>query len=549
MKITFFGAARGVTGSCHMIETNGKKFLIDCGLYQGTLTEQILNYEPFPFDISQIDFVILSHAHIDHSGRIPKLYKDGYRNPIYVTKPTMDLCAIMLPDSGHIQEKEIEWVNRKRMRAGKKPEEPMYTIQDAIKSCSLFKTLDYGKQINLTDDVVVRFLDAGHMLGSAIIEIWITEDNKTEKIVYSGDLGNTENSIIRSPDVVDEADYLILESTYGDRLHESLTNQSLEFIKILVDTVERGGNVVIPSFAVGRTQEILFEINKHVEKEANNKDYVEKLAGIPVVVDSPLATNATEVFKNNYEYFNENALSYVLTGDNPIGFKNLKFTASAEESKALNEDKTPKIIISASGMCEAGRIKHHLKHNLWRPESTVLFVGYQAQGSLGRRILSGEKNVKIFGEEIGINCEIKSINSFSGHADQKGLVEWVEKINRKPKRIFLVHGEYEKQQVLSEVLKSKTSIEVIIPERDEMYYLGDKDEFTKANYNLKQTNLRLNIHEMITYLKQDVEQLSKLLKLEMKQGATEEELFEIKVDIENLRSQISIVKNKEKYND
>ena len=547
MKITFFGAARGVTGSCHMIEAAGKKFLVDCGLYQGTLTEQILNYEPFPFDVNDIDFVILSHAHIDHSGRIPKLFVNGYNNPVYATYATHDLCTVMLPDSGHIQEKEIEWVNRKRMRAGKKPEPAMYTAKDGLDSCSLIEPVDYGKVKVIDENISFRFIDAGHMLGSAIIEIWIKEGEKTEKIVFSGDLGNEENPIIRSPEQVEDADYLILESTYGDRLHGSIEDQSKEFIDIILNTIRRGGNVVIPSFAVGRTQEILFEINQYVSKNLDNGKYIEELAKVPVVVDSPLAKNATEIFEDNFDCYNEEALSYLLTGDNPIGFKNLRFTASADESKAINEDPTPKIIISASGMCEAGRIKHHLKHNLWRPESTVLFVGYQAEGTLGRRILSGEKTVKIFGEEIGVHAEIRKLDAFSGHADQNGLLNFLEGITKKPKRIFLVHGEYEGQQVLREVIKSRFGIDTVIPERSEKYYLGDS-KFEKASYNLRETNLRLDIYEMLTYLKQDMEGLSKVVKFDVKQNITEEELFEIKVKLEALRSEMNKIKNREKVN-
>lgn len=545
MKITFFGAARGVTGSCHMVEAAGKKFLVDCGLYQGTLTEQILNYEPFPFDINDIDFVILTHAHIDHSGRIPKLFVNGYKRPVYATPATRDLCTVMLPDSGHIQEKEIEWVNRKRMRAGKKPEPPIYTAKDGLDSCEIIEAVDYGKIQIIDENISFRFIDAGHMLGSSIVEIWVKEKDMTEKIVFSGDLGNEENPIIRSPEQVEEADYLILESTYGDRLHGSIENQSKEFIDIILNTIRRGGNVVIPSFAVGRTQEILFELNQHVSKSLDNGKYIEELANVPVVVDSPLAKNATEIFEDNFDCYNEDALSYLLTGDNPIGFKNLTFTASAEESKAINDDPTPKIIISASGMCEAGRVKHHLKHNLWRPESTILFVGYQAEGTLGRRILAGEKNVKIFGEEIGVHAEIKKLDAFSGHADQKGLLDFVDKITKKPKRIFLVHGEYEGQQVLAEVIKSRFGIDTVIPERDEKYYLGD-DKFEKASYNLRATNLRLDIYEMLTYLKQDMDAVSKVVKFDVKQNITEEELFEIKVRLEGLRAEMNKIKNREK---
>lgn len=544
MKISFFGAARGVTGSCHMVEACGKKFLVDCGLFQGTLTEQILNTEKFPFNVEDIDFVILTHAHIDHSGRIPKLFVEGYTNPVYSTPATYDLSTVMLPDSGHIQEKEIEWVNRKRMRAGKKPEPAIYTAKDGLECTKIFEKIDYGKIKVIDENISFRFLDAGHMLGSAIVEIWVKENDKTEKIVFSGDLGNDENPIIRDPEQVEDADFLVLESTYGDRLHSSIKDQSEQFINIILDTIKRGGNVIIPSFAVGRTQEILFELNQHVSKELNNGKYIEELANVPVVVDSPLARNATEIFEDNFDCYNEDALSYLLTGDNPIGFKNLKFTASADESKALNEDKTPKIIISASGMCEAGRIKHHLKWNLWRPECTILFVGYQAEGTLGRRLVSGEKTVKIFEEEIGVNAEIRQLDAFSGHADQKGLLDFIEKIEKKPKRIFLVHGEYEAQKVLKEVITSRFKIDTVIPERDEKYYLT-KDTLEKSSINLRETNLRLDIYELLTYLKQDLDLANKVVKFDVKQNLTEEELFEIKIKLENLRCEISKIKNRE----
>ncbi len=548
MKITFFGAARGVTGSCHMIEVGDTKFLVDCGLFQGTLTEQILNYEDFQFRMDEIDFVILTHAHIDHSGRIPKLFVSGYKNPVYCTPATADLCSVMLPDSGHIQEKEIEWVNRKRMRAGKAPEPPIYTAKDGLDSCKLLKKIDYGREHKINENITFKFLDAGHMLGSAIVELYITENGKTEKITFTGDLGNEENPIIREPENVIDTDYLVIESTYGGRFHSPIKEQSEEFIKIILNTIDRGGNVVIPSFAVGRTQEILFELNKYLSKDVDAEKYIERLDNIPIVVDSPLAKNATEIFEDNFNCYNEDALSYLLMGDNPISFKNLRFTASADESKALNEDETPKIIISASGMCEAGRVKHHLKHNLWRPESTILFVGYQAEGTLGRKIVSGEPRVKIFGEEIGVNAEIRMLDAFSGHADQQGILDFIEKIEKKPKRIFLVHGEYEGQKILKEAIESKFGIDVVIPERDERYYLGDS-KFEKTSYNVRETNLRLDIYEMLTYLKLDMEDVSKIVKSDVKHGATEEEMFEIKMKLVGLKEEMEKIKNRVKIED
>lgn len=534
MKITFFGAAKSVTGSCYMIETNNKKFLIDCGLFQGTLTEQILNYEPFPFNVKEIDFVILTHAHIDHSGRIPKLYKDGYRNIVYATKATCDLLTIMLPDSGHIQEKEIEWVNRKRMRAGKAPEPPIYTVEDAIKSCKLLKPIKYDQEYIIDENIKFILKDAGHMLGSSIVELYLKEEDKIEKIVFSGDIGNDENPIIKKPSTIDSADYLIMESTYGDRLHASLEEESNKFITTIVNTIKANGNVVIPSFAVGRTQEILFELNKYIESKDVDNEIVKILKNVPVIVDSPLATNATEIFKENTDCYNQDALNYLLKGDNPISFENLRFTSSAKESKALNEDLTPKIIISASGMCEAGRIKHHLKHNLWRKESAILFVGYQAEGTLGRKIISGNKTVKIFGEEIGINANVIHLNSFSAHADQKGLIDFITAFDTKPKKIFLVHGEEIPQNTLATIIKANFDIDVILPSRDSVHFIGN-EKYELAVYNLRQTNLKLDIQELLAYLKQDVEELSKSVKSDIKQNIEEDDLYAIKSQLQKVR--------------
>ena len=542
MRITFLGAARGVTGSCHMIEACGKTFLVDCGLFQGTMEEQLKNYDDFDFNVSDIDFVILTHAHIDHSGKIPKLYKDGFRKTVYATKATADLCTVMLSDSGHIQEKEIEWVNRKRMRAGKKALPPMYTVQDAIDCCKLFKGIDYGEYITINSGIMFRLIDAGHMLGSSIVEIWITEDGKTEKIVFSGDLGNVDNPIICDPSPVEDADYLVMESTYGDRLHPSVEDQSEQFINTIIDTIEAGGNVVIPSFAVGRTQELLFRLNQYVEGN-KGEEYKKKLESIPIVVDSPLAQNATEIFKDNFEYYNENALSYLLNGDDPISFKNLKFTSSADESRALNEDMTPKIIISASGMCEAGRIKHHLKHNLWRPECTILFVGYQAEGTLGRRLIEHEKVVKIFSEEISVNAKIVHLNAFSGHADQAHLIDWIDKFGKKPKKIFLVHGEYKVQQVLAGVIESKFNIETVIPEREESYVIGKFDTVKKA-FKVNGTALKLDLYEQLSYLKQDFESMLTNVKYDIKSNVSLDELLEIQGEIEALRENIGKIRNK-----
>ena len=469
MKITFLGAAETVTGSCYLVETAQTSFIVDCGLHQGTNEETVLNRTNFPFNIDQIDFMLLTHAHIDHSGRIPKLYVDGFRKNIYTTKATAELCGIMLPDSGHIQEMEQEWRSRKNLRAGKPAGLPLYTMQDGIDSCKLFKHVQYNVEFNPAPDVRVILRDAGHILGSAILEIWVREDGKESKIVFSGDLGNKNIPIMRDPAIIDGCDYLVVESTYGDRQHAETEDKVERFVRIINQTVARGGNVVIPSFAVGRTQEIIYELNKNVSKYQNQRQHFMQT---PVYVDSPLAVSATKVFRDNTDCFDDEAKEYIANGDNPLDFPNLHFTASAEESKQLNIDKQSKIIISASGMCDAGRIKHHLKHNLWRPESTIVFVGFQAIGTLGRRLVDGAKTVRIFDEEIAVNAKIEKIEGFSGHADLNGLLDWINSMQKKPQKILLVHGEPEVIVSFAKTIIAKFQIETHIARLDETVNLG-----------------------------------------------------------------------------
>ena len=534
MNITFYGAAKIVTGSCHMVEVAGHKFLIDCGLFQGSLTEQMLNYEDFPFNIQDVEFVILTHAHIDHSGRIPKLYKDGYRNPIYCTNATRELCKIMLADSGHIQEKEIEWVNRKRMRAGKAPNEPIYTQQDGIDSIELFKGLEYNTRIKINDNISFELKDAGHMLGSAIVELYLNEEGQEKKVVFTGDLGNLNLPIINDPVNIDSADVLVTESTYGDRLHSSIKDQISKIIQILLDTIRRGGNVIIPSFAVGRTQEILYEINKSL----TDKEIGEELSNIPIYVDSPLAVNATHIFEEQYKYYDEEALSFLLKGDNPISFDNLHFVETSEESQALNSDMTPKVIISASGMCEVGRIKHHLKHNLYRPECTILFVGYQAEGTLGRKILNGDKLVKIFGEEIAVNAEIKSLDAFSGHADRDGILNWIGAMSKKPEQIFIVHGEKDAQTVLEEYIEQGFKINCCIPNYQEQYDMNG-NLLSDGRNSYKAT--RYNILELMTSLKEEVDTMTNNVKRNLKSDVDAEYLQTIVNKLREVQNSIDRV--------
>lgn len=469
MKVTFLGAAQTVTGTCYLVETEKTSFLIDCGLHQGQPHEERLNEQPFPFPINKIDFLLLSHAHIDHSGRIPKLYAEGYSRPVYATKATCDLCAIMLPDSGHIQESEFNWRERKGNRAGRAISAPLYTMQNALDSLKLFKPIRYDMEFNPADDVRVRYRDAGHILGSSILEIWVAENGGESKLVFSGDLGNKNMPIMRDPTVIDGADYLILESTYGDRLHEKKASKVDRFARILDETLQRGGNVIIPSFAVGRTQELIYELNKEIEQYSSAYRRIQET---PVYIDSPLAISATQVFRNNTDCFDEEARAYIASGDNPLDFENLHFVRTSDESKMLNDDPQSKIIISASGMCDAGRIRHHLKHNLWRKDSAVVFVGYQARGTLGRALVEGAKTVRIFGEEIAVKARIEMIDSFSGHADRDGLLEWVAAMKKKPQKIILVHGEPTVITAFQKTLRQQFDISTIAAQYNQTIDLG-----------------------------------------------------------------------------
>ena len=542
MKITFLGATKTVTGSNFLVEAAGKKFLVDCGMYQGHGDIEEKNYDDFLFDVQDIDFMLLTHAHIDHSGRIPKLYNAGYRKPIYAQKATCDLCTIMLPDSGHIQEMESEWKNKKRLRQGKKPYIPMYTAQDAIDSLEVFKPVEYDEIIDVDENIKVRFNDAGHMLGSAIIEIWATEDGKETKAVFTGDIGNNDLPLLSAPTMVESADYLVMESTYGNRLHIRNDEKATMFLNIVYETLERNGTVVIPSFAVGRTQEILYELNK-IKENTEDEDFktkYEKIMKAPVYVDSPLAVSATEIFRQNMNLFDDEVKEEMAKGDNPLEFPGLKFTKTADESKALNEMTDPMIILSASGMCEVGRIKHHLKHNLWNPNSTILFVGYQAPGTLGRKIVDGEKRVKIFGEEINVNARVEYIEGYSGHADQNGLLNFVCSFYDKPKHIFLVHGEEEGQIVLKGKLMETTGIPVTIPSFGETYTLDDKLSVeTTVQLPKKYRPLRLEVIERINTLKEELIDMEDIVvKEKLGENVSDEQIEQINNQIKELEQKI-----------
>lgn len=489
MDIQFFGAAKMVTGSNYMISTKNYKVLVDCGMFQGSKEKERLNYNDFAFDPKDVDLMILTHAHIDHSGRIPKLVKDGFRGKIICTKATYDLCEIMLKDSAKIQESDAEWDNKKRKRSGDSLLEPLYTMEDAEKSLKYFNPHFYDQKIELNNEITIKFRDAGHILGSSILEVWVKEEGEVTKVVFSGDLGMPGRPIINSPEYIDEADYLVIESTYGDTIHEPFKDSSQKLIDIINKTALRGGTVLIPSFAVGRTQELIYELNKYYEYND-----VEEFMKIPVYIDSPMAVNATEVFQKNSSSFNEETKELILKGDNPFTFSNLNYVRTQEASMALNKSNFPKVIISASGMATAGRIRHHLKHNLWNPLNSLVFVGYQAEGTLGRILLDGTKRVKLLGEEINVSLEIYNLEGFSGHADQIVLMDWISKFKVKPKKIFIVHGEEESSQALSTLINKKFNINTIIPN------IGDKFSIKKDEIEVK---IGMEIEPAL--LKEDIE--------------------------------------------
>ena len=464
MKLTFFGAARAVTGSCHCVECNGRKYLIDCGLQQGRdeKDNSVLDFAP-----GMVEAVIVTHAHIDHSGRLPLLVKQGFDGDIYCTRLTAKLLGIMLLDSAHIQESDAQWENQKGKRAGKKLVEPLYTIADAQETLKHLVPVEYGQRIKLRDDVELEFVDAGHLLGSAEAQLWLTEAGVTKKIVFSGDLGNLDQPIIRDPQPIrGGADYVVTESTYGDRLHGKVGSYKEELAAIIDDTMAKGGNVVIPSFAVGRTQELLYFI-----REIKEEGLVKSNPNFEVVVDSPLAKEATEIFSGDLTgYLDEDAIAAIKRG-NLFQFPNLTLTETVEESKALNADGKSRVILSASGMCDAGRIRHHLKHNLWREESTVVFVGYQAEGSLGRRLLEGAERVKLFGEEIVVRAKITRVEGLSSHADQNGLLDWISHFDApKPQQIFVVHGDQDVTVIYADLLKER-GFAAHAPDYEEVYDL------------------------------------------------------------------------------
>ncbi|MCI5498729.1 MAG: MBL fold metallo-hydrolase [Clostridiales bacterium] len=449
MKLTFFGAAKAVTGSCHCVEVRGKKILIDCGLQQGRdeRDNSVLDFAP-----NYIDYVIVTHAHIDHSGRIPLLIKEGFQGQIFTTRLTGQLLSVMLQDSAHIQEMDAQWKNQKGKRAGRPEVEPLYTVADAAQVAEHLVLAEYGQIIELFEGVKIRFVDAGHLLGSASVEMWLNEDGVEKKILFSGDIGNINQPVIRDPSFIKGADYVVMESTYGDRNHEPVASYTAELAKIIDDTFSKGGNVIIPSFAVGRTQELLYFM-----REMKKEGLVKSNPNFTVCVDSPLANEATKIFSGDLRgYLDEEAIELVRDGERLFTFPGLMMTESSEESKMLNMDKSSKVIISASGMCDAGRIRHHLKHNLWREECAIVFVGYQGEGTLGRHLLEGAKQVRLFGEDIAVNASIHNFKGLSSHADRDHLLQWIDQVqDPAPQQIFVVHGDAQVTEIFANTLREK----------------------------------------------------------------------------------------------
>ncbi len=531
MKIKFLGAAREVTGSCYYVETEKHKFLVDCGLFQGSKELEAKNNDDFGINLNEVEFLLLTHAHIDHTGRIPLLYKRGFRRPIYSTKATRDLAEIMLMDSAKIQQSDVEWENKKRQRRGQDPIEPLYTSVEAMNCISLFRSFYYDEVVKINEDIRVVFRDAGHMLGSASLEIYINENSNTTKIVFSGDIGSGNNPILNNPSSISGCDYLVIESTYGDTIHDPYKESVEALINIIEKVSSRGGTVIIPSFAVGRTQEIIYELNSYYDYKI--KDNYEKK--VPIYVDSPMAFEATKAFMKNTDLFNQDARDFISKGDNVFEFENLHYVKNVDESKMLNNVKFPRVIISSSGMATAGRVRHHLKHNLWDSNNAVIFVGYQAQGSLGRILLDGIDEVKLFGETIKVNAEIYNLGGFSGHADQNILMDFVDKMQVKPKKIFVTHGESDGAEKLSQLLESKYDVSTIIPE------LYEEIEFEPGEYN---------IDEEISTSKENNDLYCELAKIKAKIDRLyeNEELFDSKKmsseEYNQLNNQIKELKNK-----
>jgi metallo-beta-lactamase family protein len=542
VRIEFLGGAGTVTGSATLLENDSLKWLVDCGLFQGNKDLEERNRSVRPYRPAEISLILLTHAHIDHSGLIPKLVKEGFGGKVVCTKATRDLCEIMLRDSAHIHEMEADWQNRKGKRAGRDGAQPLYTQKDAEKSLQCFQPVGYEEILTPAEGLRIRFRDAGHILGSAIVEVWAKEGGTEKKLVFSGDLGGIKQPIVRDPSWVEEADVLWLESTYGDRLHRSREETVQEFLGILQDAISHHAKVVIPAFAVERTQDIIYVIGQFIRKGA--------LPSVPVYIDSPLAISATEIFKRNADCFDRETRDILLKGGDPLDLPEIIYSRTSEESKAINEDSRPGIIISASGMCDSGRIQHHLKHHLWRPESHVVIIGYQAEGTVGRRIVDGAKTVRLFGEEIAVRAHVHTLGGFSAHADQNGLIEWVSHFKNPHLEVFVNHGEEKGSATLAQAIRQRLPFRVSIPQwREKRTLFEPEDRVPPESVTVEKGREEVPRYEetfssLVKELNRNTRELSRRLKREKSRGRQVQDpqwlkrLAEVNAELDELKSEL-----------
>jgi metallo-beta-lactamase family protein len=505
IQVEFLGGVRTVTGSATLLEKGSLKWLVDCGMFQGGKQLEERNWKIQPYHAKALSFILLTHAHIDHSGLIPKLVKEGFQGKVICTKATLDLCEVMLKDSGHIQEMEAEWLNRKSRRSGGEGADPLYTVKDTERSLKYFQSLNYDDTFSLADGVKVRFQDAGHILGSAIIELWVEEEGHERKLVFSGDLGSSDQPIIQDPTWVKEGDVIWLESTYGNRLHKSREETVQELLKIVQEAIAHQAKVIIPAFAVERTQDVIYTLSQLMRKGF--------IPSIPVYIDSPLAISATEIFKRNSEFFDQETKELLLGGEDPLELPGIIYTQTTEESKAINEDPRPAIIISASGMCDSGRIKHHLKHHLWREASHIVFIGYQGEGTIGRRIIDGAKTVRLFGEEIAVKAHIHTLGGFSAHADQKGLLEWLSHFENPRLEVFVTHGEERVSIELDQLIREQFHFKTTIPKwREKRVLFGAEERIAPEERMMEVSPPGETLHVLFQHLDRNYKRLRRKLK-------------------------------------
>ncbi len=537
MKVEFLGGVRTVTGSATLFENDSLKWLVDCGMFQGGKEIEKKNEDIRPYHPRDLSFVLLTHAHIDHSGLIPKLVKEGFRGKIICTKATLDLCEVMLRDSGHIQEMEAEWRNRKNRRSGRQETMPLYTMEDVEKSLRLFSPIPLNEIVGLTDSLRVRFQNGGHILGAAIIELWIQEGGIEKKLVFSGDLGNSGQPIVKDPSIIQEADVLWLESTYGNRLHKSKEETQQELLKIIQEAIAHQGKVIIPAFAVERTQDMIYTIGQFIRAGL--------LPTFPVYIDSPLAISATEIFKKNPDCFDEETQAILLQGETPFDLPEIIYTKTTEESKAINDDERPGMIIAASGMCDAGRIKHHLKHHLWRETSHIVFIGYQGEGTIGRKIVDGADSVRLFGESVAVKAHIHTLGGFSAHADQRGLLEWLSHFENPNLEVFVNHGEEKVSMELARRIQERFHLKTIVPrwrERRMLFTLdgrlGDEEIPEEA------VDIQESLHLLLRHLDRSYKRLRRKLKRWRAKGGKDQDshrlrqLEELNQKIEELEAEL-----------